>query len=231
MALTSKQQVWLEEYFSTWNATEAARRAGYAHPRQAGAENVSNVVIAEEIQSRIAEKTMTADEALVRLAEQARAAYADYIITQPRLDLIGLARDGKLNLVPSDMGPTGEVSIRSLIKAGTLGVLSNYLLDSRGSVDLETMKLDGKMHLVKKVKPTKYGLEVEFHDAQTALVNIGRHHKLFTDGLDLGGEVKFSESESAAERITSRLDSIVTRIRAQSSPSGTSTDTTGSSST
>lgn len=182
MALTSKQQVWIEEYFSTWNATEAARRAGYAHPNVEGPANLVKPSIAIAIRARIAEKTMTADEALVRLAEQARAEYSAYIM-------------------------------------------------SDGSVDLEAMKRDGKMHLVKKVKPTKFGLEVEFYDAQTALVNIGRHHKLFTDGLDLGGEVKFSESESAAERITSRLDSIVTRIRAQSSPSGTSTDTTGSSST
>lgn len=182
MALSRKQQVWLEEYLATWNATEAARRAGYAHPRQEGARLLSNAVIAEEIQSRLAEKAMSADEALARLAEQARAEYSRYF-------------------------------------------------KANGTIDLEKLLADGKGHLIKKIKPTAYGNEIEFYDGQTALLNIGRHHKLFVDRSEVSGELEFTESESAAERIASKLDSIAQRIRAQSSPSGTSTDATGSSST
>ena len=228
MALSKKQTVWLEAYLTTWNATEAARRAGYAHPRQEGTRLLSNAVVAEEIKARITEKTMGADEVLVRLGQQARAEYSAYIVTQSHLNLIALAQDGKLDLIPSDVGPSGEVDVPALYKAGVLADLADYILDSRGTVDLEAMKRDGKMHLVKKIKPTRFGNEVEFFDGQTALLNIGRHHKLFTDGLDLGGEVKFSESESAAERILSRIDSIATRLRAQSSPGGTSANAEGS---
>jgi phage terminase small subunit len=179
MAFTNRQEVWIEEYFRTWNATEAARRAGYAHPKSAGTENLANPAIAEEIKARIAEKTMGADEALVRLAEQARAEYSAYF-------------------------------------------------KPNGTVDLKKLLADGKGHLIKKIKPGKFGDEIEFHDAQTALLNIGRHHKLFVDRTEMSGDLNFTESESASERIAGKLDSIVARIRAQGDSGGTSTNTEGS---
>jgi len=178
MALSSKQQIWLDAYLQTWNATEAARRAGYAHPRQEGARLLSNAVMQEEIKSRLAEMTMTADEVLVRLGEQARADYADYI---------------------------NEV----------------------GSVDLAGMKRDDKMHLVKGVKPSKYGLVVEFYDAHSALVQIGKHHKLFTDGVDISGELELKQNESALEQVVGRMSLIAERIRAAAAPTGDSANGDG----
>lgn len=53
-----------------------------------------------------------------------------------------------------------------------------------GSVDLVTLIQDGKAHLIKSVKPTRYGVEVEFMDGQKALEMMGRHHKLFTDRIE-----------------------------------------------
>ncbi|GAF84172.1 unnamed protein product [marine sediment metagenome] len=62
-----------------------------------------------------------------------------------------------------------------------------------GSVDLARIIADDKQHLVKKVKrrtiTDKNGniieyQEVEFHDTQNALVQLGRHHKLFTDRVE-----------------------------------------------
>jgi hypothetical protein len=53
--------------------------------------------------------------------------------------------------------------------------------DEDGAVDLKALLAAGKGHLVKGTKPTKYGLEVEFYDAQTALVQLGRKHGLFQD--------------------------------------------------
>ena len=58
------------------------------------------------------------------------------------------------------------------------------------SIDVEAMLDDGKAHLIKSIKHTSNGINIEFHDAQAALVHIGRHHKLFTDKsevkLDIG---------------------------------------------
>ena len=65
--------MWLEEYLQCWNATEAARRAGYKWPRQSGYLNATKDYIKEEIHKRLSAKAMGADEVLMRLAEQARA--------------------------------------------------------------------------------------------------------------------------------------------------------------
>jgi phage terminase small subunit len=77
--LTDKQKVFVEEYLTCWNATEAARRAGYSErsAQQIGTENLSKPVIAEAIKTRVAEKVMSADEVLVRLATHARATLED----------------------------------------------------------------------------------------------------------------------------------------------------------
>ena len=138
MTLSNKRRVFVEEYLRCWNATEAAKRAGYS-PRTArsqGQRLLTNVDIQAEIKARTAEKAMQADEVLARLAEQARAEYASY-------------------------------------------------LNDDGTVDLQRMIEDGKAHLIKGTKWDRHGnLVVEFHDAQAALVHIGRHLKLFTENIN-----------------------------------------------
>jgi phage terminase small subunit len=149
VALTNKQRVFIEEYLATWNATEAARRAGYAYPNVEGSRLLVNDSIAAEIEARIAEKVMSANEVLVRLAEQARAEQNRYLT------------------------PEG--------------------------INLEALLRDGKGHLVKGIKETKYGQEIEFYDAQAALVHIGKHHGIFTDKVDVNhsGNIGFTADEAA----------------------------------
>ena len=77
--MNNKQRVFVEEYLKCWNATEAARRAGYKHPNVYGSKLLVNISIQQIIQARIEEKCMDADEVLVRLAEQARGVSDDYI--------------------------------------------------------------------------------------------------------------------------------------------------------
>jgi phage terminase small subunit len=75
--LSAKQRAFVEAYFQTgehgrWNATEAARIAGYAHPNKQGPRLLVNVGIKAAIERRLAEMKMDADEVLIRLAETAR---------------------------------------------------------------------------------------------------------------------------------------------------------------
>ena len=53
--------------------------------------------------------------------------------------------------------------------------------------DFEACKAAGLLHLIKKVTWSKDGdvSAVEFYDTQTALRDLGRHHNLFTDTVDL----------------------------------------------
>ena len=95
--ISKKQRVWLEEYLVCFNATEAARRAGYAHPNKRGPENL--VRFDEEIKTRLSELVMGADEALARLSEMARGEWGKYVTEKGNLDIEMLVRDGKGYLV------------------------------------------------------------------------------------------------------------------------------------
>lgn len=134
MALSVKQTLFINEYLRTFNATQAALAAGYSEKtaRSIGAENLTKPDIAQAIKERLQESAMSADEVLMRLAEQARASYADCI-------------------------------------------------ETGGKVNIEKLITSGKAHLIKSIKETEYGRNVEFYDAQAALIQLGKHHKLFTD--------------------------------------------------
>lgn len=137
MGLTNKRRAFVEHYLTCWNASEAARRAGYkSRANTAGNRLLSNVDVQAEIQHRLQEMQMDSDEVLTRLAEQARGEGALYVREDGRVDIAALVRDGKA-------------------------------------------------HLVKRIKETKDGRDVEFYDAQAALVHIGRHHVLFTDKYEI----------------------------------------------
>lgn len=143
MALTSKQQVFIHEYLQCWNAAEAARLAGYSEhtARQQGSRLLTKVDVKAAIDSRIAELKMSADEVLIRLAEQARGSMADFVI--PEQDAISLLK--------------GEQA--------------------------------GKLHLVKKFTHTvgekSESVSLELYDAQAALALIGKHHRLFSENIDV----------------------------------------------
>lgn len=89
MALSAKQQAFVESYLACWNAAEAARRAGYSEKtaRSIGAENLTKPDIQAAIQARLAELKMSADEVLTRLADQARGSLAPFLVTNERGDL------------------------------------------------------------------------------------------------------------------------------------------------
>lgn len=81
MPLRNKQRVFVESYLTTWNATQAAREAGYSE-RSAysiGQENLKKPAISAYIQARLSDVCMTADECLVLLAGLARNSESENI--------------------------------------------------------------------------------------------------------------------------------------------------------
>lgn len=102
MALTNKQQVFINEYLVDFNATQAAIRAGYSPKtaRQTGSENLSKPDIKAAIEARIAELHMSANEVLKRLADHARGTMEDFIHPESLyIDLSMAKRRGKLHLL------------------------------------------------------------------------------------------------------------------------------------
>lgn len=112
--LTDKQRLWIEEYLTCWNATEAVRRVGYRGSydvlRQIGHDNLHNPQIRAIIEARIKEKAMSADEVLARIADIARGSMADFISVNghTRLDFKRAQEAGRLHLIKTySKGPKG----------------------------------------------------------------------------------------------------------------------------
>jgi phage terminase small subunit len=189
MALSAKQQLFIDHYLISYNATEAALRAGYSEKTaySQGARLLKNVEISTAIDERLSESAMRADEVLRRLAEQARSEHARYIVNHPRLDMVQMALDGKGDLIPAVIDEHGNIDVAQMARDGVLELYAPYIHTST-YVDLDAMRQDGMMHLVKGVKQTKEGLQVEFYDAQSALQLIGKHHSLFVDRQEVTGK-------------------------------------------
>jgi len=149
--LSAKERVWLNEYLKCFNATEAARRAGYKHPPQLGPRLKKKHE--DLIGEALAEQVVSPGMLLSRLADQALNLGMDFI-------------------------------------------------DSQGIVDLDALKAAGLMHLVKSVKHDRWGNSVvEFHDAQAALVAIGKHYKLFTEQSAFDGTITITGLDDLLDRI------------------------------
>jgi phage terminase small subunit len=152
VALSAKQRLFAEEYLVDFNATQAAKRAGYSERRanRTGHRLVHLPEVEAYIRARIEAVAMTADEVLIRLAQQARGEATAYLYQ-------GVVEDEE----------TGQKLLPML--------------------DLEGMRKDGRLHLVKKVSEYKGRTEIEFYDAQSALQLIGKHLGMFRDKVEHSG--------------------------------------------
>lgn len=105
--LTDKQRRFVEEYTgpANFNASEAARRAGYSEKTagQIGYQLLQKPSIEEAVEDRLDRLAMTADEALKRLADWARGDIGQLIEVKEdgrwSLDLEKAREQGKLHLI------------------------------------------------------------------------------------------------------------------------------------
>ena len=133
LALKGKQRNFVEEYLKCWNASEAARRAGYS-ARDADSRGCKLMKLAKVqavIRERLQEKAMGTDEVLARLAEQARGSLGDYLIVEGeagkeevRFDLAKLVRDGKGHLLRAVT--VNKVRIEFYDAQAALGLLAKH---------------------------------------------------------------------------------------------------------
>jgi phage terminase small subunit len=102
-ALTGKQRVFIEAYLATLNATEAARRAGYAQPSQQGWQVLRSPAVAAAIAEGLAERAMPSDEVVERIAAIARGDVRDLMQFSKDGQFVGLnlTSDAPLHLIKS----------------------------------------------------------------------------------------------------------------------------------
>ena len=79
MGLTNRRRIFIDEYLRCFNATEAARRAGYKNARREGSRLRTFEDINKAIQESISERAMGKDEVVDRLGEHARGDMGDFM--------------------------------------------------------------------------------------------------------------------------------------------------------
>lgn len=98
---SAKEKAWLAYYLGEayFNATEAARLAGYKWPDKIGPRKLAK--FKDEITECIDELVMSADEALIRISEIARGVWGQYVDGNGNVDIESIVADGKAHLIHS----------------------------------------------------------------------------------------------------------------------------------
>lgn len=159
--LTPKQRLFVDYYLQSFNASDAARKAGYSE-RTAyamGWENLRKPEIQAEIQARLQEVHMSAEEALKLLADIARGD----VVQIMDVSSVGF------NL---DMSKAQRLGLTKLIKK-VKQKTTTYLAKKESEEDREITEM-----------------EVELYDALGAIRDVLKVHGKFTDRVDVtsGGE-------------------------------------------
>jgi len=158
--LTNKQKAFVEIYLSCWNATEAARLAGYSEKtaRSIGSENLTKPDILTEIERRLSELTLRSNEVLARLSMLARGSIEHFL---------KINNDGSAHL-----NLRGSKDYLYLIKK----------IKTRSSRRVEGR---GKYRGVWEDEIS----DIELHDVQKALELLGRRIRLFDSELPQRHEI------------------------------------------
>lgn len=164
--LTNKQAAFVSEYLRDFNATQAAIRAGYSEKsaRSTGWENLQKPEIEEEIKRLVSEKSMGADEVLIRLADIARGDISDLMALSPA----GFSFELMVKNENGELVPNPKTKLIKKIRQK----ITTYLSKKDDGEDREVVET-----------------ELELYSAHEALRDIGRHMKLFTDQVQISGEM------------------------------------------
>ncbi|WP_095151875.1 terminase small subunit [Pseudomonas sp. Irchel s3b5] len=177
MALTAKQQRFVDEYLKDLNATQASIRAGYSKKTAAsiGQENLTKPEIAkalkEAMQGRSERTAITQDMVLRELAKIGFS------------DIRKLVRWGETQVRMVDAEEGGD---DDLVPYHGLALIDSSEVD------------DDTAGAIAEVSQGRDGLKVKLHDKKGALVDIGRHLGMFAPPghADLDAELKRIEVEN-----------------------------------
>lgn len=156
MALNRKQRQFCLEYVKCFNATEAAKRAGYSDSTaySQGSRLLKDVEIKEYIQHEIDQRTPTEDEILARMGDISRASY---------LPFVNIADDGHIYFDFSNPQARNYLHLIKKIKSKRRRTVEGQ---DGGEWEQEWV-------------------EVELHDSMAALTALARIKGMFADKVDV----------------------------------------------
>ena len=180
--LYTKQGLFVREYLVDLNATKAAERAGYSRKTaySQGQRLLQNAAVRDEIQAlmnkRATKLEITAERVLAELALIGFANMFDYIAVGEN----GAARVDLSKLTREQAAAINELTVEEFTE--------------RTGEDGE-----GKP-VFENVRRTKFKLS----DKRAALVDLGRHLKLFTDKVQVDGEFQV-EVQDVKQKLLAKL--------------------------
>lgn len=186
--LTDKQRAFIDHYFACgFNATEAAKRAGYSQKTaySIGNENLRKPEIKAEISRRFAEQAMAPDETIARIGEVARADMGDFL----RVDEEEITLTWSIKKMPVTEDGEPDIAWASLtlaqqenVKPTDVILVTETVKRSSARLDLLAAGQAGKLHLIKKYTLDEKGkVSIELYDALAARTTIAKHHGLLID--------------------------------------------------
>ena len=174
MALTAKQQRFCDEYLIDLNATQAAIRAGYSEKTAAAqsARLLTNVNVQKYLQKRKADRVerteITQDMVLFELANIAFSNAADYAVVVEKDATIQSENGAIMPLYDTEGNPVKYKTVEPVLTA-----------------DL-TEKQKRALSVIKKGRD---GFEIKPYDKIRALELLGKHLGMFTEKVEVTGEV------------------------------------------
>ena len=225
--LTKKQELFVKEYLIDLNATQAAIRAGYSKKtaQEIGAQNLSKLMIAEAIQVEMdkrAERTeITQDMVLNRWwkiatadprsliayhRESCRYCYGEGHKYQWKDESEFEAKyaaavksqeenPDEIHIIPDNEGGYGfNPTLTPHAKCPECFGLGNGRAIAK---DTRTIDEDAAV-LYAGVKTSKEGLEIKMQDQGKALENVAKHLGMFTDKLEITGEISLANEIAKA---------------------------------
>jgi len=182
MALTAKQQRFVDEYLVDLNATQAAIRAGYSQKtaNEQGARLLANVSVKEAVARGMNERSgrvgITQDMVLRELAKIGFS------------DIRKVVRWGETMVRMAD-GDEGEAD--DMVPYHGLSLIDADEID------------DNTAAAIAEVSQGRDGLKVKLHDKKGALVDIGRHLGMFAapGHIELDAELKRLEIQKRKAEI------------------------------
>jgi phage terminase small subunit len=183
MPLTAKQQRFISEYLVDLNATQAAIRAGYSAKTaySIGEENLRKPEIAAALKTAIDEQIertgISADRVL---GELAKIGFSDI------RKAVKWFSQANIAAIDDAEGEIEDGSIRFAVANQVELISSADIADETAAAISEISMTD------------KGGLKIKFHDKRAALVDLGRHLKLFTDKVEHGADPALTEAITKA---------------------------------
>lgn len=164
MKLTAKQQVFVEEYLVDLNATQAAIRAGYSKKtaKDIGCQNLAKVYIQDAIQ----------------LAMDKRSKRTEITADNVLREIAKLGFSNMLDYIAIQDNGLARVDLSTITK-DQAAAITELTITSRKEYDKETESSD----LIETVK-------FKVADKGVNLERLGKHLKLFTDKVQVSGDVK-----------------------------------------